>query len=66
MNYRAHAIGRSQNPDLTRALCRWLVRLCRRTQTMAAAKNGWGHATDLQAREMNAVTDRAENSRLAT
>ena len=31
MNYRAYAVDRSGNPDLARALCRWLVRLCRTT-----------------------------------
>lgn len=29
MVYRAYAIDRSGNPDLARAFCRWLVRLCR-------------------------------------
>lgn len=29
MHYRAYAVDRSGNPDLGRAFCRWLVRLCR-------------------------------------
>lgn len=29
MRYRAYAIDRSGNPDLSRIFCRWLVRLCR-------------------------------------
>lgn len=29
MQYRAYAVDRSGNPDLGRAFCRWLVRLCR-------------------------------------
>lgn len=28
--YRAYAVNRSANPDLARAFCRWLTRLCRR------------------------------------
>lgn len=28
--YRAYAVNRSVNPDLARAFCRWLTRLCRR------------------------------------
>ena len=31
MNYRAYAVDRSGNPDLGRAFCRWLARLCRTT-----------------------------------
>ena len=30
MRYRAYAVDRSSNPDLSRAFCRWLVRLCKR------------------------------------
>ncbi|PBB51839.1 MULTISPECIES: LysR family transcriptional regulator [Mesorhizobium] len=29
MQYRAYAVDRSGNPDLARAFCRWLTRLCR-------------------------------------
>lgn len=39
MNYRAYAVDRSQNPDLARAFCRWLVRLCRRTENAVIAKD---------------------------
>lgn len=31
MRYRAYALDRSSNPDLSRAFCRWLSRLCKRT-----------------------------------
>jgi LysR family glycine cleavage system transcriptional activator len=30
MQYRAYAIDRSANPDVARAFCRWLTRLCRK------------------------------------
>ncbi|MCG8354168.1 MAG: LysR family transcriptional regulator [Kiloniellales bacterium] len=30
MHYRAYAVDRSSDPDLSRAFCRWLLRLCRR------------------------------------
>lgn len=30
MQYRAYAIDRSGNPELARAFCRWLVRLCKK------------------------------------
>jgi len=30
MKYRAYAVDRSHNPDLARAFCRWLTRLCRK------------------------------------
>lgn len=30
MKYRAYAVDRSGNPDLARAFCRWLTRLCRK------------------------------------
>jgi LysR family glycine cleavage system transcriptional activator len=30
MQYRAYAVDRSGNPDLARAFCRWLTRLCRK------------------------------------
>lgn len=30
MQYRAYAVDRSANPDLARAFCRWLTRLCRK------------------------------------
>ena len=36
MHYRAYAVDRSGNPDLARAFCRWLMRLCRRTLDGAA------------------------------
>lgn len=35
MQYRAYAVDRSRNPDLARAFCRWLTRLCRK---MAASE----------------------------
>ena len=31
MRYRAYALDRSGNPDLSRAFCRWLMRLCKQT-----------------------------------
>ena len=31
MRYRAYALDRSGNPDLARAFCRWLSRLCKQT-----------------------------------
>ena len=31
MRYRAYALDRSGNPELSRAFCRWLLRLCRQT-----------------------------------
>lgn len=31
MHYRAYAVDRSGHPDLARAFCRWLVRLCRQS-----------------------------------
>ncbi|QOZ29630.1 LysR family transcriptional regulator [Bradyrhizobium sp. CCBAU 51753] len=30
MQYRAYAIDRSDNPEIARAFCRWLVRLCKK------------------------------------
>ena len=36
MRYRAYAVDRSGNPDLSRAFCRWLMRLCRNTEPTAA------------------------------
>ncbi|MBX5101265.1 LysR family transcriptional regulator [Rhizobium lentis] len=30
MQYRAYAVDRSSNPDVARAFCRWLTRLCRK------------------------------------
>lgn len=30
MQYRAYAVDRSHNPDLARAFCRWISRLCRK------------------------------------
>ena len=37
MHYRAYAVDRSGNPDLGRAFCRWLVRLCRSSVTVGTA-----------------------------
>ncbi|QRM32791.1 LysR family transcriptional regulator [Microvirga sp. VF16] len=31
MQYRAYAVDRGGNPDIARAFCRWLTRLCRKT-----------------------------------
>jgi LysR family glycine cleavage system transcriptional activator len=30
MQYRAYAVDRSADPDLARAFCRWLARLCKK------------------------------------
>ncbi|XSC42531.1 LysR substrate-binding domain-containing protein [Bradyrhizobium sp. RDT10] len=30
MQYRAYAVNRSDNPEISRAFCRWLARLCKR------------------------------------
>lgn len=39
MQYRAYAVDRSDNPDLARAFCRWLTRLCRKkTEDESAGK----------------------------
>ncbi|GLS33084.1 LysR family transcriptional regulator [Neomesorhizobium albiziae] len=39
MQYRAYAVDRSGNPDLARAFCRWLLRLCRKkTEEESTAK----------------------------
>ncbi len=39
MQYRAYAVDRSGNPDLARAFCRWLTRLCRKkTEEESTAK----------------------------
>lgn len=39
MQYRAYAMDRSGNPDLARAFCRWLTRLCRKmTEDDTAAR----------------------------
>lgn len=39
MQYRAYAIDRSANPDVARAFCRWLTRLCKRmTETDVQAQ----------------------------
>ena len=35
MTYRAYAVDRSKNPDLSRAFCRWLTRLCRSTLSVS-------------------------------
>lgn len=37
MQYRAYAVDRGANPDLARAFCRWLTRLCRRMAEEAPA-----------------------------
>ncbi len=37
MQYRAYAVDRSDNPDLARAFCRWLVRLCKNATASEAA-----------------------------
>ncbi|PZV37064.1 LysR family transcriptional regulator [Mesorhizobium kowhaii] len=40
MQYRAYAVDRSDNPDLARAFCRWLTRLCRKkTEDESAGNN---------------------------
>jgi LysR family glycine cleavage system transcriptional activator len=31
MQYRAYAVDRGDNPEISRAFCRWLVRLCKKT-----------------------------------
>ncbi len=37
MQYRAYAVDRSANPDLARAFCRWLTRLCKTMTEKEAA-----------------------------
>ncbi|MDQ0472652.1 LysR family transcriptional regulator [Labrys wisconsinensis] len=37
MQYRAYAVDRSHNPDLARAFCRWLSRLCRKVTALESA-----------------------------
>ncbi|MET3910102.1 LysR family glycine cleavage system transcriptional activator [Bradyrhizobium sp. S3.3.6] len=37
MHYRAYAVDRSDNPELSRAFCRWLVRLCKKATLPEAA-----------------------------
>ena len=39
MRYRAYAVDRSGNPDLGRAFCRWLSRLCRTSLAQGQAKH---------------------------
>lgn len=39
MRYRAYAVDRSHNPDLARAFCRWLTRLCRKMTEEEKAKS---------------------------
>jgi LysR family transcriptional regulator, glycine cleavage system transcriptional activator len=39
MQYRAYAVDRSHNPDLARAFCRWLTRLCRKMTEEDAANS---------------------------
>ncbi|WP_025038390.1 LysR family transcriptional regulator [Bradyrhizobium sp. DOA9] len=36
MHYRAYAVDRSDNPEIGRAFCRWLVRLCRKAALQEA------------------------------
>ena len=38
MRYRAYALDRSGNPDLARAFCRWLSRLCKQTANPGASE----------------------------
>ncbi|MET4072450.1 LysR family glycine cleavage system transcriptional activator [Bradyrhizobium sp. S3.2.6] len=37
MHYRAYAVDRSDNPEISRAFCRWLVRLCKKATLPEAA-----------------------------
>ncbi|ANW02950.1 LysR family transcriptional regulator [Bradyrhizobium icense] len=37
MQYRAYAVDRSDNPEIARAFCRWLVRLCKKAALPEAA-----------------------------
>ncbi|WP_213290827.1 LysR family transcriptional regulator [Bradyrhizobium sp. sGM-13] len=37
MQYRAYAVDRSDNPEMARAFCRWLVRLCKKAALPEAA-----------------------------
>ncbi|MGY3622009.1 LysR family transcriptional regulator [Bradyrhizobium sp. USDA 10063] len=37
MQYRAYAVDRSDNPEIARAFCRWLVRLCKKAALLEAA-----------------------------
>ncbi len=37
MQYRAYAVDRSDNPEIARAFCRWLVRLCKKAALAEAA-----------------------------
>ncbi|WP_426441336.1 LysR family transcriptional regulator [Bradyrhizobium genosp. P] len=37
MQYRAFAVDRSENSEMARAFCRWLVRLCRKAALLEAA-----------------------------
>lgn len=37
MQYRAYAVDRSDNPEIARAFCRWLVRLCKKAALSDAA-----------------------------
>ncbi|MET4483691.1 LysR family transcriptional regulator [Bradyrhizobium sp. F1.13.3] len=37
MHYRAYAVDRCDNPELARAFCRWLVRLCKKATLPEAA-----------------------------
>lgn len=37
MQYRAYAVGRSDNSEISRAFCRWLFRLCKKAALLEAA-----------------------------
>ncbi|WOH52513.1 LysR substrate-binding domain-containing protein [Bradyrhizobium sp. sBnM-33] len=37
MQYRAYSVDRSDNPEIARAFCRWLVRLCKKAALPEAA-----------------------------
>ncbi|WP_342710026.1 LysR family transcriptional regulator [Bradyrhizobium sp. B124] len=37
MQYRAYAVDRSDNPEIARAFCRWVARLCKKTALPEAA-----------------------------
>lgn len=37
MQYRAYAVDRSDNSEISRAFCRWLVRLCKKAALLEAA-----------------------------
>jgi LysR family glycine cleavage system transcriptional activator len=39
MVYRAYAVDRSRNPDLSRAFCRWIAKLCKRMASSGGDRN---------------------------